>query len=59
MKGRKAHAYRLHERDRQSLQAILADGQLIQPVAKRAWALLALDRGEHMALSTYCLSTWV
>ncbi len=48
MRGRKSHAYRLHEGDRQSLQAILADGQLIQRVAKRARALLALDRGERL-----------
>jgi hypothetical protein len=48
MKGRKPQMYRLREGDRQSLQAVLADGQLIQRVAKRAHALLALDRGEHI-----------
>jgi hypothetical protein len=48
MRGRKSHAYRLREGDRESLQAILADGQLIQRVAKRAQALLALDRAEHI-----------
>jgi hypothetical protein len=46
MRGRKSRTYRLHEGDRESLQAILADGQLIQRVAKRAQALLALDRAE-------------
>jgi hypothetical protein len=48
MRGRKSHAYQLRDGDRRSLEAILADGQLIQRVAKRAWALLALDRGEHI-----------
>jgi hypothetical protein len=48
MRGRQSHAYRWREGDRQALQAILADGQLIPRVAKRAWALLALDQGEHM-----------
>ena len=47
MRGRKSHEYRLREGDRQSLQTILADGLLIQRVAKRARALLALDRGER------------
>ncbi len=48
MRGRKSHAYRLRKGDRQSLHAIQADGQLIQRVANRARALLALDRGERL-----------
>jgi hypothetical protein len=48
MKGRKPQMYRLREGDRQSLQAVLADGQLIHRVAKRARALLALDGGERI-----------
>ena len=48
MKGRKPLAYRLSEADRQSLQAILTDGRLVQRVGHRAQALLALDRGERI-----------
>jgi hypothetical protein len=48
MRGRKSHTYRLREGDREALQVVLADGQLIQRVAKRAHALLALDRDERM-----------
>jgi hypothetical protein len=48
MKGRKPHAYQLSDADRQYFQAILADGRVIQRVANRAQALLALDRGEHI-----------
>src|SRR5207247_1948249 len=48
MRGRKPLEYRLREGDRQYLQAMLADGQLIQRVASRARALLALDRGERI-----------
>ena len=45
MRGRKPFAYRLCETDRRALQEILADGHLMQRVANRARALLALDRG--------------
>jgi hypothetical protein len=48
MKGRKPLAYQLREADRQYLQALLADGQLVQRVANRARALLALNRGERI-----------
>jgi hypothetical protein len=48
MRGRKPLEYRLREGDRQSLQALLADGQLLQRVATRALALFALDRGERI-----------
>jgi ERCC4-related helicase len=48
MKGRKPLEYRLHEADRQYLHTLLADGELIQRVANRARALLALDRGERI-----------
>jgi hypothetical protein len=48
MKRRKPLAYPLREADRQYLQALLADGQLVQRVAHRARALLALDRGERI-----------
>jgi hypothetical protein len=49
MRGRKPLEYQLREDDRQSLQAILADGHLMHRVANRARALLALDRGERMS----------
>ena len=48
MRGRKPCAYRRYEADRRYLQVILADGQLVQRVANRARALLALDRGERL-----------
>lgn len=48
MRGRKPWPYRLREADRQYLHEILAEGQLIHRVAKRAQALLALDRGERI-----------
>jgi hypothetical protein len=48
MRGGKSQPCRLREGDRHSLQAILANGQLIQWVANRARALLALDRGERI-----------
>ena len=48
MRGRQPFVYRLRTVDRQYLQEILADGQLIHRVANRARALLALDRGERI-----------
>ncbi len=48
MRGRKPSAYRLCETDRRSLQKILTDGHLMQRVANRARALLALDRGARL-----------
>jgi hypothetical protein len=48
MRGRKPFAYCLCEADRRYVQAILADGHLVQRVANRAQALLALDRGERL-----------
>jgi Winged helix-turn helix len=48
MRGRLPWPYRLREADRQHLHQILADGQQLQRVAKRAQALLALDRGERI-----------
>lgn len=48
MKGRNPWLYRLREADRQYLHEILADGQLLHRVAKRAQALLALHRGERI-----------
>jgi hypothetical protein len=49
MRGRKPLGYRLREADRQYWHEIRADGPLIQRVANRARALLALDRGERIA----------
>ena len=49
MRGRKPLGYRLREADRQYWPEIRADGPLIQRVANRARALLALDRGERIA----------
>jgi hypothetical protein len=48
MRGRKPLSYRLGDADRQYLHEMLADGQLVQRVAKRAQARLALDRGERI-----------
>jgi hypothetical protein len=48
MKGRKPDEYKLNTPDRRYLQEIARDGQLIQRVANRARALLALDRGERI-----------
>ena len=48
MKGRKPLEYRLRNADRRYLNEIVADRQLIQRVANRARALLALDRGERI-----------
>jgi hypothetical protein len=48
MRGRKPCEYRLNEADRQYFHALLADGKLVQRVATRARALLALDRGERL-----------
>lgn len=48
MKGRKPFEYRLRDADRHYLNEVVVDGQLIQRVANRARALLALDRGERI-----------
>lgn len=48
MKGRKPFEYRLRDADRRYLNEIVADGQLIQRVANRARALLALYGGERI-----------
>lgn len=50
MSGRKPFDYNLRAADRRYLKEIVTDGQLIQRVANRARALLALDRGESIAL---------
>ena len=55
MRGRKPLEYRLREGDQQYLQALLADGLLIQRVAKRAQALLAWDRGERLGAIVHWL----
>lgn len=48
MRGRWPDEHKLHAWDRKYLSEITADGQLIQRVATRARALLALDRGERI-----------
>ena len=48
MKGRRPFEYPLRETDRRYLQEIADDGQVIQRVAYRVRALLALDRGERI-----------
>jgi DDE superfamily endonuclease/Homeodomain-like domain len=55
MRRRKPFAYRLGEADRRYVQAILADGQIVQRVAKRARALLALDCGERLVAIAHWL----
>ncbi len=48
MRGRLPSEYRLNPHDRRYLIEIVKDGQLIQRVANRARALLALDQGERI-----------
>ena len=48
MRGRVPSAYKLSLSDRRYLTEVVKDGQLIQRVANRARALLALDRGERI-----------
>jgi hypothetical protein len=48
MKGRKPLEYHLSKTDRRYLKEILAEGRLMQRIANRAQALLALDRGERI-----------
>jgi hypothetical protein len=48
MKGRKPSKYRLRNADRRYLEEIIADGKIVQRVANRARALLALDCGERI-----------
>ncbi len=48
MRGRWPDEHKLHAWDRKYLTEIAADGYLIQRVATRARALLALDRGERI-----------
>ena len=48
MRGRPPLAYVLKAADRQRLQQIANDGQVLHRVARRARALLALDRGERI-----------
>jgi hypothetical protein len=55
MRGRRPLPYRLRDADRQYLHEILADGQLVHRVAKRAQALLALDRGERIVETVHWL----
>ena len=48
MKGRKPAEYKLNAKDRRYLLEVASEGQMIQRVATRARALLALDRGERV-----------
>ena len=48
MKGRKPDEYKLSASDKRYLNEVVTDGQMIQRVANRARALLALDRGERI-----------
>ena len=48
MRGRMPSEYKLSPHDRRYLIEIVQDGHLIQRIAKRARALLALDRGERI-----------
>ena len=47
MQGRRPGIHPLEDEDRAYLSDVLADGQIVQRVANRARALLAMDRGEH------------
>lgn len=48
MRGRLPSEYKLSDNARRYLSEVAADGQLIQRIANRARALLALDRGERI-----------
>ena len=48
MRGRRPVEYHLRDADRRYLQEVVADGQVIQRVAYRARALLALEQGERI-----------
>ena len=48
MRGRLPSEYKLKLNDKRDLTAIVKDGQLMQRIANRARALLALDRGERI-----------
>src|SRR5713101_8049099 len=48
MRGRHPFGYTLQAADRRQLQQIASEGQVLQRVARRARALLALDRGERI-----------
>ena len=48
MRGRKPHVYELSASDWRYLNELANEGQLIQRVAMRARALLALARGERI-----------
>jgi len=48
VKGRKPLKYKLREADRHYLKEVISDRQLIQRIANRARALLAMDRGERI-----------
>ncbi len=48
MRGRMPSEYKLNSNDRRYLIQIVKDGHLIQRIANRARALLALDRGERI-----------
>ncbi len=48
MRGRMPSEYKLNPNDRRYLIEIVKDGQIIQRIANRARALLALDRGERI-----------
>lgn len=48
MKGRKPAEYKLSASDRRSLREVVTNGHMIQRIANRARALLALDRGERI-----------
>lgn len=55
MRGRGPFEYHLRKADRRYLQEIADDGQVIQRVAYRARALLALDRGERIVVIVHWL----
>ena len=48
MRGRLPSEYKLRANARRYLTEVVKDGQLIQRIANRARALLALDRGERI-----------
>ncbi len=48
MRGRKPAQYKLSASDRRYLNEVVTNGQMIQRIANRARALLALGRGERI-----------
>jgi hypothetical protein len=52
MRGRPSARHRLRAADRALLESVVNNGRVMQRIANRARALLALDRGERVGVIT-------